>query len=284
MLRYYSYYNVGGYKDMFLGDSTMKIADTFYLPLLAIWEKKAKAGDSVLADKVKTLSELPSIKILSEKNQFGLSPKANSLFSRGGYKVYISELTTGETVFAVRDIEGSAKDESGRATPFLIVIAGDTKEDKKRLEKLAAYAASHIESVSKFFAGLFSYDAEKNGVVFHLSKLNSFIEDIASKHDSIFLTVNGEVDVDSQKNQNGLIVIPKGLTEEVAINEQNLNGKLFRIIRIEDVLPLDNQKKLVSILRGLKGNNKSIFSDKRIIYLIGGAFAIGLVLGLLFNK
>ena len=31
MLRYYSYYSVGGYKDFFLGDSDNKAENTYYI-------------------------------------------------------------------------------------------------------------------------------------------------------------------------------------------------------------------------------------------------------------
>jgi hypothetical protein len=72
MLRYYSYYNVGGYKDMFLGDSNMKTDKTYFLPLLPIWKKKASAGDSDLAAKVKSLEALTSIKIVTRDESYGL--------------------------------------------------------------------------------------------------------------------------------------------------------------------------------------------------------------------
>ena len=70
MLKYYSYYNVGGYKDMFLGDSSMKATETHYLPLLSIWKKKAAAGDSEADAKIKRTKNLSKIQILSNNRPY----------------------------------------------------------------------------------------------------------------------------------------------------------------------------------------------------------------------
>ena len=45
MLRYYSYYSVGGYKDFILGTSEDKQEATFYLPLLPVLEERAKTDE-----------------------------------------------------------------------------------------------------------------------------------------------------------------------------------------------------------------------------------------------
>ena len=83
MLKYYSYYNVGGYKDMFLGDSSMKSTETHYLPLLSIWKKKAASGDPEAEAKVKLNENLSKIQILSSKDNFGLPEEATLMFSHG---------------------------------------------------------------------------------------------------------------------------------------------------------------------------------------------------------
>ena len=46
MLRYYSYYSVGGYKDFILGTSEDKQEATYYLPLLSVLEKRAKTDEN----------------------------------------------------------------------------------------------------------------------------------------------------------------------------------------------------------------------------------------------
>lgn len=162
MLKYFSYYNVGGYKDMFLGDSTMTSESTFYLPLLPVWKKKAEAGDVSLAEKIESLEKLPKIKILTIDSNYGLSKSAFTLISHAGYKVYLSKLSSGESIFAIRDIDSNSKDESGRSIPFLLLVVGDTDSDRIVLEKMAAYAVSHIDEISKKIADLFSYNAKYN--------------------------------------------------------------------------------------------------------------------------
>lgn len=161
MLKYYSYYNVGGYKDMFLGDSTMKDTETYYLPLLSIWKKKTAAGDAEAEAKVKLTESLPKIQLLSTKENFGLPEEATPMFSHGGYKVMYTLNAKGESIFAIRDVESDSKDESGRTIPFLLVIVGTTETDAKTLEKVSAYACSHMESFSNELADLFYYDAER---------------------------------------------------------------------------------------------------------------------------
>ena len=136
MLKYYSYYNVGGYKDMFLGDSSMNAKETYYLPLLAIWKKKAASGDTDAESKVKSIADLPKIQLLSSKDSLGLPKEAELMFSHGGYKVISTIGSNGESILAIRDIESDSKDESGRTIPFLLVIVGTTANDAKILEKV----------------------------------------------------------------------------------------------------------------------------------------------------
>ena len=45
MLKYYSYYNVGGYKDMFLGDSSMEAQKT--LRNVSVSHSKKMSGSSL---------------------------------------------------------------------------------------------------------------------------------------------------------------------------------------------------------------------------------------------
>lgn len=41
MLRYYSYYSVGGYKDFYLGSNADQFEASYYLSLLPVWGKKS---------------------------------------------------------------------------------------------------------------------------------------------------------------------------------------------------------------------------------------------------
>ena len=63
MLRYYSYYSVGGYKDFYLGSNADQFDASYYLSLLPVWEKRAQEKeDAELQKKVDELKKLPSIK------------------------------------------------------------------------------------------------------------------------------------------------------------------------------------------------------------------------------
>lgn len=285
MLKYYSYYNVGGYKDMFLGDSSMKADKTYFLPLLPVWKKKALSGDKELAKKVEVLETLPSIKILTKDENQGLPQNAKTLFSHGGYKVILTSSDSGETIFAIRDIESSSKDETGRTIPFLLVIVGTSESDKVLLEKVATYASSHLDSFSKKISSLFSYDSEKNGLAFALSTLTSYINKIAEQSNNSLLTMQGEVLLESKRADVPLLILPEGIDKSLTMQEQGLTGKRVNIVNLLDVIPLDNHERLIAILKGRKNRTTvGIFSDKRVLYLLGGAAFLGFLLGYFIAK
>lgn len=294
MLKYYSYYNVGGYKDMFLGDSTMSYESTFFLPLLPVWKKKAEAGDVSLAEKIESLEKLPKIKILTVDSNYGLPKSAFTLISHAGYKVYLSKLSSGESIFAIRDIDSNSKDESGRSIPFLLLVVGDTDSDRIVLEKMAAYAASHIDEISKKIANLFSYNPTVNGVEFSLHALNGLIKDISDKNNNTFMTLTKDIVVDLKKNEVALFAIPEGLDKTIAIREQNLKGKNVNFVMMEEIIPLDNQTKMKSMLESRQKYRNSVISSwktklasKRVrCILIGGAIiaVVAIAAYMLYNK
>lgn len=284
MLKYYSYYNVGGYKDMFLGDSTMKDTETYYLPLLSIWKKKTAAGDAEAEAKVKLTESLPKIQLLSTKENFGLPEEATPMFSHGGYKVIYTLNAKGESIFAIRDVESDSKDESGRTIPFLLVIVGTTETDAKTLEKVSAYACSHMESFSNELADLFYYDAEKNGVVFKLSSMNVIVNRIANEGNNSILTIDGVKTVQAKRGTVSLLVIPDGLSKDYALTEQGLKDVSVQSVLIDRILPLDNQKKLVDLLKNLKAGGNSFIFDRKVQYIVGGAVILGFLIGYFIGR
>lgn len=284
MLKYYSYYNVGGYKDMFLGDSSMNAKETYYLPLLAIWKKKAASGDTDAESKVKSVADLPKIQLLSSRDSMGLPKEAELMFSHGGYKVISTIGSNGESIFAIRDIESDSKDESGRTIPFLLVFVGTTANDAKILEKVTAYACSHMDSFSKELAGLFHYDADINGIVFKLSTIESVVRRISEDGNNRLLTVDGIKAIEPGKGSDSILVLPEGISKDLALNEQGLKGKSVMTIPVENILPLDNQKKLVAALRNIKDVRTSVLKDRRVQYIVGGAIIIGFIVGYFIGK
>lgn len=284
MLKYYSYYNVGGYKDMYLGDSSMKDTETYYLPLFSIWEKKCASGDTEAETKVKLTEKLPKIQLLSNKENFGLPDEATPMFSHGGYKVINTVNIKGESIFAIRDIESSSKDESGRNIPFLMVIVGTSESDAIALEKVSAYASSHLESFGKELAELFYYDADKNGVVFKLSSMNAIVKKIINEGDNCILTIDGVKTVKAKPGTVSLLVLPEGLTEDYALAEQGIKSASAQSIPIEQILPLDDQKKLIAILKNVNGIKKSLFTNKRILYISVSSVFLGLLIGYFLGR
>lgn len=282
MLRYYSYYNVGGYKDMFLGDSTMSYKSTYFLPLLPIWKKKAEEGDTALAEKVKSLEKLPQINLVTIDSDFNLPKPAVRLISHAGYKVYLSRLSTGESIFAIRDIDSNNNDETGRDTPFLLLIVGDTDTDRTKLEKLAAYSVCHINEISDKLASLFAYNVHVNGIEFSLQTLNELIDDISSKSDNSFMTISKDVIVNLKKKEVALYAIPEGLNKTIAMKEHNLKGKSVNFVMMPEIIPLDDPEKMNSMLALRQKNNSSelvsIFSNKKLFYIICGAIIAASIL------
>ncbi len=284
MLKYYSYYNVGGYKDMFLGDSSMCDKETYYLPLHAIWKKKALAGDAESETKLKSVENLPKIQLLSAKESLGLPPEAESMISHGGYKVLLTYGANGECIFAIRDIECDSKDESGRSIPFLFIIVSTTPDDAQALEKIAAYATSHLDSFSSRLSGLFVYDAEINGVIFKLAEMGSIVKDISADGSNKILTTDGVMNLGSGKGNASFLVVPEGISKDMALTEQDLKGKPVQVVPISHILPLDNQKKLAIALRNIKDVKSTILTDRRVQYLVAGTFVLGMIVGYLLGK
>ena len=255
MLRYYSYYSVGGYKDMYLGSSDMKEEKTYFLPLLPVLRKRAKENDdNELAERINQLESLPSIKILRNDETYGFPTEANNVISHGAYKIIYYGLQSGEYVLAIRDIAGEAKDESGRTIPFLIAIVGD---DKTVLDKLCSYMISDMNSTEEFMSQLFKYDVDKNGICFRLQDFNNW-------RNKIIATINTSI-VDVSNNK-AFVLIPDGLSKNIAIKEQSLQNKKVQGI-------------MLSELESFINDGDSIKANKKqIVIAVAAILAIGLAL------
>ncbi len=283
MLKYYSYYNVGGYKDLFLGDSTLPCEHTYFIPLYSIWKRKAESGDASLAAKVEALEQLHKMQVLTGEDSHGLPQTAKTLISHGGYKTFFSRESNGESIFAIRDIDSNSKDETGRNIPFLLIITGTTDADRIALERVAAYTTSHIDEMSGKLASLFSYDANVNGIAFDIKSLTKLIEGISKEQSNSFLTLAGQKFVNSEQEGVSLFTIPEGLNKEIAIREQKLTGKKVYFTMMSEVVPLDNQTKLISMLADLNKQEQPAISNKHLAYIIMGAIVLGFLIGYLIG-
>lgn len=292
MLRYYSYYSVGGYKDFYLGSNADQFESSYYLSLLPVWGKKAQEKDDAkLQKKVDELKKLPSIKVMDEKQSYGMPKAGNSLFSHGGYKLIYEHLEGDTYALAVRDIPSSSKDESGRETPFLFIITSDNQEDAKKLNVLAAYAATNMKTFCNMISSSLGYDVEKNGLRFDVAALNIWIDKVTKTQTVTEVsTIEKELNISARKGAVSLLLIPDGVPSQTAISEQGLMGRSIVAAHASDILPLDNPQKLISLLRKHYAkqlqDSKKAMSDKRLKELAiaaGGGALFGLILAKMFN-
>jgi hypothetical protein len=174
MIRYYAYYSCGGYKDLYLGDSSLKTDYTYFLPLLATWQKGIKPE---YAEKLRQVEGLQQIGVISNDNHFDFPTQAKNLFSHGGYRVIYLTLLNGDTCLCIRDITNGAKDEENRNIPFNILITASGEEDTAILDKFCLSYLGNIDGLYELMSPIFSYDPLVNGIKFNLGKLENAIYD-----------------------------------------------------------------------------------------------------------
>lgn len=275
MLRYYSYYSVGGYKDFILGTSEDKQEATYYLPLLPVLEERAKTDEDA-AKLFEQQKDLPKIQQLSAEQSFNLPTSARVLFSHAGYKLLYKHLEGDYYALALRNVSGNTKDEHGRSVPFMFVITGDTKHDVEVLNILATYFACNIKGVETILSKYLFMDIDVNGLKFELTKFNSWVKSIISNNSSTILpTMNGGKSINAQNNKVTLLVLPDGITEQKAITEQKLETMEITSVKEIEVLSKENPERLVkqilSIAEELKEERKKNATFKKGMIAAGAA-------------
>lgn len=282
MLRYYSYYSVGGYKDFILGTSEDKQKATYYLPLLPVLEERAKTDDNA-AKQVQQLKNLPQIHQLSAEETYNLPKSARKLFSHAGYKLIYKHLEGDYYALALRNISGKAKDEHGRVIPFMFVILGNSKNDLNILDVLATYFACNITGVENVLSKFLFMDIDTNGLKFELNKFNLWVKDIATNNPSNILpTMKGGVSIHAKDNNAALLVLPEGISEQKAITEQNLETMELTSVKEIEILSKEEPERLIkqilSITEELKDERKKNAAIKKGMIAAGAA---GLLVGAL---
>lgn len=275
MLRYYSYYSVGGYKDFILGTSEDKQEATYYLPLLPVLEERAKTDEDA-AKLFEQQKDLPKIQQLSAELPFNLPTSARVLFSHAGYKLLYKHLEGDYYALALRNISANTKDEHERSVPFMFVITGNTKHDVEVLNILATYFACNIKGVENILSKYLFMDIDVNGLKFELAKFNSWVNNIISNNSSTILpTMNGGKSINAQNNKVTLLVLPDGITEQKAITEQKLETMEITSVKEIDVLSKENPERLVkqilSIAEELKEERKKNATFKKGMIAAGAA-------------
>lgn len=264
MLKFYTYYSVGGYKDLYLGNSTMNDEFTYLLPLLGIQRKRAEAeGDEQLLERVKQLDVLPKILLVNQASPYGFPKSGARLVSHGGYKLIYTHLEDDSYALILRDILGENKDESGRSIPFLMMLVADDVEDARKLATIAAFWSNNIESVSHKIASMLMYDKEVNGIKFCLRQFGVFIEDCVNKQDYIETTLS-KIVVRAEPNTVGMLVMASELYTKRAIEELGLHNKRIKHIPLEQVLPLDDPAKAKKMRE--KAQKAIKFGQRKVVY------------------
>ncbi len=275
MLKYYSYYSIGGYKDLYLGTSEMTESFTYYLPLLALQKKKAESKmDSNDIKKISELEALPQIKLVNTTNNFGLPSFGAKLISHGGYKLIFTHAEDNTYILTLRDIEGENKDESGRSIPFLIMIVADNVNDANKLATIAAYWSNYLDTITDKISSLFVYDYVVNGVKFNLKEFNLLLEKCANKQTEIETAYGKEV-VTVKPNTVGALLVLPGITDKLLIDELSIQDKNINLISVTTVLPMDNLRKTRKML--LQAQKETQRKRKILYYAIGGIIAIGII-------
>ena len=282
MLRYNSYYSVGGYKDFILGTSEDKQEATYYLPLLPVLEERAKTDDNA-AKQVEQLKDLPQIRQLSADETYNLPKSARKLFSHAGYKLIYKHLEGDSYALALRNISGKAKDEHGRVIPFMFVILGDNKNDLNVLDVLVTYFACHIKGVENVLSKFLFMDINTNGLKFELNKFNLWVKDIGANNPSNILpTMKGGLSIHAKNNNVALLVLPEGISEQKAITEQNLETMDLTSVKEIEILSKEEPERLIkqilSITEELKDERKRNAAIKKGMIAAGAA---GLLVGAL---
>lgn len=221
MIRYYAYYSCGGYKDLYLGSSSLNTKYTYFLPLLATWQNGFKPE---YAEKLKQIEGLPLVEVISKDNSFEFPLQARNLFSHGGYRVIYLTFQNGDTCFCVRDISNDAKDEEERDIPFNILITASGEEDIKLLDKFSIDSLSHIDMLYDLMVPLFSYDPQVNGIKFNLGKLQQAIYDAPQFERELL----------HQNNQVNFLIIDSVAMASTALNELNLTREQIDYIAFND--------------------------------------------------
>lgn len=218
MIHIYSYYNHGGFKDLYLGTLEEDIEAKYFIPLYKVYEKRLSENpdDKKSADRITLWSSLVQIKELNENSAEAYPQDASIVISHSGYKVMLKQLQNGTTLLAVRDIPGHA-DEFNRPSPFAVMLIGDSKQDYKPLCILADYLKNkeNLSLFETFCSGVFEHDIKVNALQFHFREFVSEVKDIISKHE-----IKEEKFINNRKVK--LIVVPETLKAIDAIREQGL--------------------------------------------------------------
>lgn len=223
MIKYYAYYNHGGYKDFYLGTQEEDIRSKYFLPLLAVHEQvlTENPNDDELKKQVEHQRGLPKLVALSDKTiEYNYPGWARSLMSHGGYKVMYRTVGQEQYVLALRDIAGPS-DVYGRQTPFNIMLVGSNNKDLKDLDIIAEYIRKNLPSFESTIGSIFINDIKENGLRCDIGTLRDEINSIITTGTPLLLD-------DCIDTPVRMLVIPNMSILRNVLKEQNIDkGDIF---------------------------------------------------------
>ena len=279
MFHFYTYYSVGGYKDMYLGNSGVTdVAQTYYLPLLPSMKQKANSGDKIMQEKVEKLEELAKIELLTKDSRYGLPVAADSLITHSGYKVIYMHLESDKHIVVLRDIQGKGEDENGRAIPFLLAIMCDAASDVPLLDRLATYLACNTQSAENKFLSFLHYDVNANGLCFELKAICEWITSLPEPT-KIQTSLTNKTPICGCRGKVAMVVATTA--KNYLINELSIALPISLFLPMGSYLPIENKVKAADILNKWKENERERKMRRNIIITASAIAAGGLLLYLL---
>ena len=230
MIKFYAYYNHGGYKDFYLGSQTDNVDFKYFLPLLNVHEHALKENyDEDLHKNVERQKSLPKLVALSDQTiSYNYPSGARVMMSHSGYKLLYRQIKQ-QYILAIRDISGKT-DSYGRQSPFNVMIIGDSEEDIKHLDSIAEYIRSNIFTFEKQVSSFFENDFVENGLRFNFKAFNTLLYDIVSKN--LSLPIDNKLNLPIR-----LLIIPSSTKIDKALNEQSIMlNDILQCYNVEGVL------------------------------------------------
>lgn len=223
MIKYYAYYNHGGYKDFYVGNAKEEIASKYFLPLLAIHEQSLEdnPNDEALKKQIERQKQLPKLVTLSDATpEYNYPKEARVLMSHGGYKILYKRLNYKNYALAIRDISGP-KDVYGRQSPFNMMFIGD-EEDLMNLDKLAEYIRNNYRQFLEFLGTLFVNDINENGLRCDNDRLTSLLHSIIENDKAVPSSV-------SQLLHIRMLVVGSPCDLKTTFKEQNITKREINV-------------------------------------------------------
>ena len=213
MIKFYAYYNHGGYKDFYLGSQTENVDFKYFLPLLNVHEHALKDNyDEELHKNVERQKSLPKLVALSDQTiSYNYPSGARVMMSHSGYKLLYRQIKQ-QYILAIRDISGKT-DSYGRQSPFNVMIIGDSEEDIKHLDSIAEYIRNNIFTFEEQVSSFFENDFVENGLRFNFKAFNTLLYDIVSKN--LSLSIDNKLNLPIR-----LLIIPSSTKIDKALSEQ----------------------------------------------------------------